>query len=181
MTQSTLHVLNWADYVIIAIIGISILISLIRGFIREILSLVVWIIAFFVAFKFCGKLADVFIPYTQNSSLRVAISFAILFLIVLVLGGLISYLITAVVTKVKLSLLDRTLGMVFGFVRGVLVIAVLLLLISMSSVKPGTWWTESYLIPHFHGIVNWMQGFLPDELNKISTVAAKVISQQTAS
>lgn len=181
MMLSSLHTLNWVDYVIIAIIGISVLISLIRGFIREILSLIVWILAFFIAFKFCGKLADVFIPYTQNSSLRLAVSFAILFFIVLILGGLISYLITAVIAKVKLSLFDRTLGMVFGFIRGILLIALLLLLISISSVKPGSWWTDSYLIPHFHGIVNWMHGFLPDELNKISAMTANAISQQTSS
>ena len=47
-----IHALNWADYLIIAIVGVSVLISIIRGFIREILSLAVWIIAFVVAFKF---------------------------------------------------------------------------------------------------------------------------------
>ncbi|KPJ68211.1 MAG: hypothetical protein AMJ43_01900 [Coxiella sp. DG_40] len=179
--QDTLHILNWADYVIIGVIGISVLISLIRGFVREILSLVVWLIAFFVAFKFCGRLADIFIPYTQNVSLRITASFTILFLIALILGGLISYLITVVITRAKLSLLDRTFGMIFGFARGVLIISILLLLVSVSSAKPGTWWTESYLIPHFQRIVKWMQSFLPAELNKVSDVAVKVISQQIAS
>jgi membrane protein required for colicin V production len=162
------HILNWADYVIIAIIAISILISLLRGFIREILSLATWIIAFIVGFKFSGKLAIAFAPYTQNSSLRVTISFAILFLIVLILGGLIGHLVAAVAMRGKLGLVDRTLGMIFGFLRGILVVAVLLLLITMSATKPDIWYKESYLIPHFQSLVNWMHDFLPKKIKDVS-------------
>lgn len=39
----------WVDYAILAIIGLSTVISLIRGFVKEAISLIVWIAAFFVA------------------------------------------------------------------------------------------------------------------------------------
>ena len=42
----------WFDYAILAVISISTLISLVRGFVREALSLVVWAGAFFVASQF---------------------------------------------------------------------------------------------------------------------------------
>lgn len=182
MIEHTQNIFNWADYVIIAIVAISVLISLIRGFVREVLSLATWIVALLLAFKFCGKLAVVFAPYTQNASLRLAVSFAILFLIVLILGGLIGYLIGVLISKAKLGFIDRTLGMIFGIARGILVIAVLLLLITMSSSgKPDAWWTQSYLIPHFQGMVKWMHGFLPQEIEKASHAASSIIHPHTKS
>ena len=161
------HALNWADYLIIAIVGISVLISIIRGFIREVLSLAVWVAAFFVAFKFCNQLASIFAPYTNNASLRVTISFAILFIIVLVLGGLLTYLISILITKTRLSFIDRTLGIIFGFIRGILVVAVLLLLLSVHSYSNDSWWSDSYLIPHFKNLVTWLNEFFPKTVNNI--------------
>ena len=46
----------WIDYAILAVIGLSSLISLIRGFVKEALSLVTWFAAFFVASNFYGDL-----------------------------------------------------------------------------------------------------------------------------
>lgn len=51
----------WIDYAIMAVIGLSSLISLIRGFVKEALSLVTWFAAFFVASRFFGDLS-VFLP-----------------------------------------------------------------------------------------------------------------------
>lgn len=174
-----IHALNWADYLIIAIVGVSVLISIIRGFIREILSLAVWIIAFVVAFKFCKPLASIFTPYTHNSSLPITISFAILFIIVLILGGLLTYLISILVIKTKLSFIDRTLGMIFGFIRGILVVAVLLLLLSVHSYSRDSWWSNSYLIPHFKPLVTWLHKFLPEPGDNISdNVSDNVITPE---
>ena len=158
---------TWADYVILAIVGISILISIIRGFIREVLSLAVWVTAFVAAFKFCRQLASVFVPYTNNVSLRITISFAILFIIVLILGGLLTYLISILITKTHLSFIDRTLGMIFGFVRGILVVAVLLLLLSVHSYSHESWWSDSCFIPQFKNLITWLNNFLPKTVNNI--------------
>jgi membrane protein required for colicin V production len=161
------HIFTWADYVILAIVGISVLISIIRGFIREILSLAVWVAAFVVAFKFCKQLASIFAPYADNVSLRITISFAILFIIVLILGGLVTYLISILISKTHLSFIDRTLGMIFGFVRGILVVAVLLLLLSVHSYTHESWWSDSYFIPHFKSLVTWLNEFFPKTVNHI--------------
>lgn len=161
------HIFTWADYVILAVIGISVLISIIRGFIREILSLAVWVTAFFVAFKFCKQLASVFAPYTNNVSLRITIGFAVLFIIVLILGGLLTYLISLLITKTHLSFIDRTLGMIFGFVRGILLVAVLLLLLSVHSYSHEPWWSESYFIPQFKNLITWLNSFLPKTVNNL--------------
>jgi len=171
-----MNIFTWADYVIIAIIGISVLISIIRGFIREVLSLIVWIAAFFIAFKFSSQVAAIFSPYIDNNTLRLTISFAILFLIVLILGGLISYLISILIAKTKLTLIDRTLGIIFGFIRGVLVVAVLLLLLSVHTYSHEDWWADSYLIPHFKNLITWLHQYFPQTKNKISNVITPEIT-----
>lgn len=166
-----MYVLNVADFIIIGIIVISTLISLFRGFVREVLSLTTWVIAFIVAFKFCGKLAPIFTPYVDNQSLRMAIGFGILFLIILILGDLISYMIAKFASKKGLSGVDRTFGMIFGFIRGVLLVTVILLLASLGSSSHDSWYQQSYLIPHFQSMVNWLHGFLPAKLGGVSSVS----------
>ena len=50
----------WVDYAILAIIGLSTVISLVRGFVKEAISLIVWITAFFVASHYYPYLAPFF-------------------------------------------------------------------------------------------------------------------------
>lgn len=161
-----MYSINWADYSIVGIICISTLIGLLRGFIKETLSLITWFIAFLIGFKFCKQLSDFFSSYITNDSLRTAFSFAILFAITLILGSIVSHLIAKLITKNGLKGPDRVLGMLFGFARGILVIAVLLLLILISSEEKSNWQQESYLVPKFSGLVNWLHTFLP---NKVET------------
>ncbi len=173
--QTTIHALNWADFAIIAIIIISTLISLIRGFVREILSLITWAAAFIVAFKFCAAVASLFQPYIDNPSIRLAIGFALLFFVVLIIGDLISYMIARFASNKGLSTIDRSFGMIFGFLRGVLLVAVLLLLASLGSSSQDQWYQSSYLIPHFQPLVTWLHSFLPAKLSTVSQATHGVI------
>lgn len=158
-----MYTINWADYSIVGIICISTLIGLLRGFVKETLSLLTWFIAFFIGFKFCGQLSDFFSSSISNDSLRTSFAFAVLFAAALILGSIISHLITKLISKNGLKGPDRALGMIFGFARGILVIAVLLLLISISAKEKSTWQQESYLVPKFDGMVNWLHTFLPNK------------------
>lgn len=167
-----MHVFNWADFAIVAIIVISVLISLFRGFIREILSLVIWAISLFAAFKFSGKMASVLEPHIQNPSVRIAVGFAVVFLVILILGDLLAHLLTKFTSKKGLNGIDRTFGMIFGFVRGVFLVAVLLLLVTLGGDQKSEWMRNSYLIPHFQGLVHWLHSLLPVKITSVSGSAA---------
>jgi membrane protein required for colicin V production len=161
-----MYALNWIDYSIIAVIFISALIGFLRGFLREALSLVVWGASFIIGFKFCETFSHYpyFVSHITNDSLRIATAFAILFGGMLISGSILSYLITHLIVKTEIKgikSLDRTLGILFGVARGVLVIAVLLLLFSVDFKKENSWQQNSYLIPKFNPAVNWLQTFLP--------------------
>ena len=156
--------LNWADYAIIITILLSIVISLVRGFVREAMSLASWILALWVGLTFSSTLATLLEAYIKTAPLRMVVAFFILFAITLILGAIINFVICQFVKKTGLSGTDRMLGMVFGLGRGVLLVALLLLVAQLSSLPNDTWWTTSVLISKFTGIVTWIQGFLPDTL-----------------
>lgn len=158
--------LNWADYAIIGIIGLSVIISLVRGFVREALSLVMWGVAFWVALTFSEALASLLINIFHTPSLRMMAAFAILFVITLLLGALINYLIGQLVDKTGLSGTDRILGVVFGFARGTLLVTVLLMLARLTPLPQDPWWKDSMLIPHFYPIEVWLHGLLPQSVSQ---------------
>lgn len=120
--------MSWPDYAILGLIVISLLVGLLRGFMREALSLVVWFAAFWVAFSFTNGVAEWLGEGISQPSVRMAIGFIGLFLVTLLVGGLVVYLVGELVDKTGLSGTDRLLGAVFGALRGLVLVAALLLL-----------------------------------------------------
>jgi membrane protein required for colicin V production len=148
--------LNWADWTILAILAVSCLISLVRGFVREALSLLVWGLASFVAITFHERLDAVFARWISTPSIRSLLAFVVLFVITLIIGSLITRLLHSLVEVSGLGGLDRLLGMVFGAARGLLlVLALVILLPILLPVQKDSWWQQSKLIPHFEAMEGW--------------------------
>ena len=148
------------DWAIIAVIAVSALISLTRGFVKEALSLLTWVIAGLVAWMFGGALADLLTGYIDTPSIRVITACGILFVLTLILGGLINYLIGQLVLVTGLTGTDRFLGMVFGAARGALLVVVVVGLLSLARVQADVWWRESSLIPHFLLVADWSKNLI---------------------
>ncbi|WP_339842901.1 CvpA family protein [uncultured Halopseudomonas sp.] len=152
--------LGWVDWAIIAIIAVSALISLARGFVKEALSLLTWVVAGLVAWMFGGALAGHLSPFIETPSIRVIVACSILFILTLLLGGLINYLIGQLVRVTGLSGTDRFLGMIFGAARGALLIVVAVGLLSLAPVEGDVWWRQSELIPHFLLVADWSKNMI---------------------
>src|SRR5690606_38115694 len=115
---------TWVDWAIIAVIAVSSLISLKRGFVKEALSLVTWIVAGVVAWMFGGALAEHLSEFIATPSVRVIAACALLFIVTLLVGGLVNFLIGELIRVTGLDGTDRVLGMVFGAARGALLVVV---------------------------------------------------------
>lgn len=168
MNELVTHSFNWVDYFIFAVIIISTLISLMRGFISEAISLVTWIIAVIIAIKFASPLSVLFSDLIKTPSLRLMVSFIVLFVVIIIIGAIITHLLSMVINNSGLSGTNRLIGMLFGFARGVLLIAILILFAQFTSVPKDTWWTKSQLIPYFQNIANWLHQIIPIEFNNVS-------------
>ncbi len=154
--------MNWADWTILGIIGVSSLFSLKRGFVREALSLVTWVSAFIIARLFSQSLSVVLEPYLETPSVRYIAAFAILFIAALVVGVLINKLVGALVDATGLTGTDRVLGIGFGAARGGLIVVAIVALIGMSPAVNDRWFKESQLIPHFVLMEAWTKDMASD-------------------
>lgn len=154
--------MNWADWTIIAIIAVSSLMSLKRGFVKEAISLLTWVSAFVLARLFSPSLSVLLDAYIATLSLRLLTAFAILFVITLIAGALVGALFSALVDATGLTSSDRVLGMGFGAVRGGLVVVVIVALLGMTPAVQDYWWSESQLIPHFVLLEDWTRQVASD-------------------
>lgn len=156
--------MNWVDFLIIGIIMLSAVISIVRGFIREVLSLLSWILAFWVALVFHAHLASLLVPYVDTPSIRLFAGFFILFVITLILGALVNHLISQLVDKTGLTGTDRALGIVFGLLRGVAVVTLLVTVAGLTPMPADSWWQNALLIEHFERMAMWLVELLPQDI-----------------
>jgi len=158
--------MNWADWAIVTILGLSAVISLVRGFVREAMSLVIWVAAFAVAMLFYVRLSVFFDNLIATPSLRLLAAWLALFVGMLILGGLINILLGQLVEATGLSGTDRLLGVIFGVARGlILVMVILIFLPQILPVERDAWWQESLLIPHFLELEGWARQTASDVTN----------------
>ncbi len=151
----------WIDYTIIGLILISSVIGLLRGLIREAFSLVIWVVAIWVGLTFSREFSGFLEGLIDFPSARIAAAFAVLFFITLILGALISYLLGELVKKTGLTGSDRFAGMIFGIARGLVVVAVVIMLAGLTPLPEDSWWKESVLIPPFQALAVWFREHIP--------------------
>ncbi|MDH3355555.1 MAG: CvpA family protein [Chromatiales bacterium] len=155
--------LNWLDYAILIIITLSVLISIIRGFTKEALSLAGWIIAGWVALTFSEKAEPLLRDYIEVPSIRLLVAFIALFIITLFLAAFVNYLVSQMVKKTGLSGTDRMIGVLFGVARGVVIVALLVMVGGMTPLPQDPWWGESQFIHYFESIAQYISQFLPND------------------
>lgn len=154
----------WFDIAILAVILVSTLISLIRGFVKESISLATWLVAGFIAMTYYVILSDLLLPYIESPTISQAVAFAILFITTLIVGAIINYMVSHLVSKTGLSGTDKLLGMIFGAARGVLIVSMIVLFAGLTPMPSEVWWQESNLVPHFQEIAVWIQQWMPEDI-----------------
>jgi membrane protein required for colicin V production len=158
--------MNWLDWTIVAVLALSTLLSLTRGFVKEALSLLAWVAAFLVSTTFSGRLASQLVEFIANDSLRYASAYVLLFAATLMLGSLLNMLLAQLIKVTGLSGLDRLLGTVFGFARGLVVVLVLLFILrAVLPVDEQQRIEQSLLVPHLALVDQWARQNFADAAN----------------
>lgn len=166
-------VLNWVDWAIIAVLTASTLISLWRGFAREALSLLGWVAAFVLANLFADRLSNLLINFIDNEPARYMAAFAVLFVGVLLLFNLLGLVVRQLILLTGLSLLDRLLGTVFGFSRGLIILLVVVFILrQLMPASNQQALNQSLLMPHLDLLTQWVQSMfgtmdIPDVVNNV--------------
>ncbi|MFL1485216.1 CvpA family protein [Marinobacter sp. LN3S78] len=161
-----MNALIWIDWVIIALLTISTLISLKRGFVREALSLVTWVAAFIIARTFHPQMQSLLASTVETPLVRLIAAFAILFVATLIVGAIVNNLIGHLVRVTGLSATDRVLGMIFGLLRGVVVVVVAIAFTRYTPLAEDTWWRQSLMIERLGVVEDWSRRTFGDEFER---------------
>ncbi|MCK4704163.1 MAG: CvpA family protein [Gammaproteobacteria bacterium] len=150
------------DVIILFVICLSALFSLMRGFVKEAVSLTTWIMAIWLATSFASRMAQILPDGIESEAVRLSVGFAILFIITLMIGALVNVLIAHFVKKTGLSGADRIFGILFGFLRGLLIIVVFVVIGSMTPLPQQEWWQSSNLLKRFEKLSYMVKPYFPE-------------------
>ncbi|HVT62855.1 MAG TPA: CvpA family protein [Legionellaceae bacterium] len=161
---------HWMDYVIVGIIAISVLTGLIRGFVKEIIALSVWIVAVWLSFVYAKPLAHWLNTYIQDKSAQVVLAYVLIIVGTLIVGGILNTIISFMMHRSGLSGTDRLLGLGFGFLRGIFVVGLIMIVIKISAMPEEDYQKKSLLYAHFNPLVNWLYQYTPDVIKRVETI-----------
>ena len=132
--------LGWIDGAFLAVLALSVIVGLVRGFVFELLSLAGWLVAWFGA-QWAAPVVAPHIPIgSAGSALNFAAAFVLCFLGALLAWALLARLVRMLVRATPLSLIDRVLGAGFGLVRGaVLLLAVATVVLLTQAAQSQAW------------------------------------------
>jgi membrane protein required for colicin V production len=152
--------MTWLDVSVIAIIALSAVFGIFRGFVKEMLSLAVWVLSFWVASRYSPLLASHWEGAISYPNLRAALAFVALLLVVLVAGFLVTAAVVRLVRASAVSGPDRALGGVFGLLRGVVIVTIVVMAAAWTPLGRGQAWDDSRLAGHFRTLAAWASGQL---------------------
>ncbi len=171
-----------ADIVIAVAIVISNIVGFMRGFIKEAISITTLLIAIWVALHFGHALGGISEGFLSSEELQIWFGRILIFVVILAIGGLLGWSLSKIIRMSALNGTDRIFGMLFGFCRGVVLIAVFIIGGQFAGFDNDNWWLKSRLIPYGSYVADWIRVMapkgvdllqsdeLPDDLARISGI-----------
>jgi membrane protein required for colicin V production len=153
------------DYAVMAVIALSAMRGTWRGFLSEVFGLIGWIVAFLVAARFVGLLVP-YVPanWPGGALTQWLIAFAAIVIGVMLLASVANALLSRLVQVSGLGGIDRSLGLVFGLVRGVILVLVLVALGGLTELPKQEFWRNALLRPYAEQGVRELKPLLPETL-----------------
>src|SRR5690242_2732700 len=125
--------MNTADILILAVLALSMLFGLLRGFVSTVLSLSCWIAAFWVAWAFGAEVALFYGGFFGEPAARLVAGYLTCFIGVLVVGGVVGWLVRKLLDRGGLRGGDRLLGLLFGLARGLVLVTFAVLVLGFTA------------------------------------------------
>jgi membrane protein required for colicin V production len=164
------------DYALIVIVGLSIVVSLFRGFFKEAVSLGTWVVALWLAWKVGPQVAGLLEPWISASVLRLWAARVLTVIAALIAGGFASWFFSVVLDNTGLSGTDRAIGTVFGFARGILLAGLAVMTLDLMGFREAAWWDESKLIPYAAPVADIIRHAAEDGLEFLEDMDGNALS-----
>jgi membrane protein required for colicin V production len=148
------------DYAILAILFVSAVLGLVRGFLREVASLLIWILGFWMAVRFAPLIGDS-LKFVKSTEDRLILGYGVVLLATLIVSTLVGMVLKRFVESSGAGVGDRSLGTLFGAARGVVLVTTLIMVGEMALIPQPTWWRESKLMPYAMPLVKVARRLTP--------------------
>ncbi|CAM1642093.1 CvpA family protein [Bartonella apihabitans] len=171
------------DGLVIVVILFSAFLAMVRGFSREVLSLASWVIAAIAAVLLYKNLLPFVEAYLSNKTIALIASLAIIFVIVFIIVSIITMKIADVIIDSRIGALDRTVGFIFGVVRGLFIMVIAMLLVNQL-IKPedqAPWLKDAKTKPMLDSMSNKIWDLLPKDPDWIFDKASSVLKKDESS
>ncbi|MEL7185054.1 MAG: CvpA family protein [Pseudomonadota bacterium] len=149
------------DIIIAVALLISIIVGFVRGFIKEAISIATLVVAIWASLYFGPQVGEVMGGWIGSEGLRIWFGRILTFAILLSLGGLLGWGLSKLVRLSVLSGVDRLFGSLFGAGRGVVLVALAVMLGQAGEFDQDEWWLESNFLPHFVAVADWIKEMAP--------------------
>ena len=135
------------DLMVVGVVGLSTVFAFWRGFVRVTASLAAWVIAVLAALRFSDLVGTLLPDLGETEGTRYVLAFALILVGVLIVGALVGFVLSRLVSAVGLRFLDRLLGAVLGFARGILIAVVVVLCAGLTTLPKKDWWQNALTSP----------------------------------
>ena len=149
------------DIIIAVALVISIVIGFVRGFVKESISIGTLVIAIWASLYFGPVAGGLSEDWLSSIELQTWFGRILVFALVLAAGGLIGWGVSKLVRLSVLNGVDRLLGSLFGVLRGILLVALLVIGGQFAGFDNDEWWLNSRLVPHFEVVADWIKVMAP--------------------
>jgi membrane protein required for colicin V production len=153
------------DFVLLAILAISIVLGLLRGLLKEVLSLVAYASAFLAAIWWGPSVSDWSAQWITQAFVSMTLSYLAVFIAVLLSIGFINMTLATLLSKTGLTPADHGLGAMFGLARGVLFVLLLVILAGYTPLPEEPWWKNAMFSKQVVGVVQQIKLKLPPPVN----------------
>jgi membrane protein required for colicin V production len=163
LAQNVVQGFTWIDWAIVIAVVLSVLGGLQQGFFRSVCSLGGLVLGLSLAAWNYGRLAAVLKPYVKIDAVADTLGFLLIALLVMAVAGIIGNILAKTFHQIGLGFLDRLAGGVFGFVQGILLVT-LFILVAVAFFPQAHWLVEARLPRSFFGACHVSTHMSPEEL-----------------
>jgi membrane protein required for colicin V production len=154
--------LSWVDWALLAVLALSVVAGLVRGFVFEVMALIGWVVAWFVAQWFAPEVAPHLPVGKPGGALNLVLAFVLTFVAGLVVWGLLARLLRMLIHATPLSLPDRALGAGFGLLRGGVLLLAVATVVALSPAATSHAWRASQGALWLNSTLHGLKPVLPE-------------------
>lgn len=160
---------SYLDLAVLAAVLVSGLLAMLRGFTREVLAILSWVAAAAAAYYFYPMVLPYITPHISKTEIALAAAISAVFIVSLILVSLVTVKLSDIILDSKIGALDRTLGFVFGAVRGLLLAIVAFVFYSwlVSDANQPVWVRNAHTKPILQAGGEKLRELLPDDIDSI--------------